>query len=266
MRREHDAAGVFGEQLRAVRGERVQRVGIEDERTRIVGEKFGDVHIELLAHARPHADGDRVRSENVSVERLVFAQDRGGKFSDGMRVQFTRHTQLGIARARFQARARSQKRRAAVRPSRKDARRAVAALVRIGAARGEVCFYIGVLPHFGALLARGDPDVRNGDLARKIGAVRKEQRGLHLPHRHRLVRAHAGLARDPTLREPARQVAGDHVGAAAVDERNERRALPFDGTRKPRSEQTVHDDGVPTARNAREELPAVFFPDRRAVR
>ena len=265
MRRYDDAAGFFFEYFHAVRCNGIQRVCIEDERPRVRAEQFRKIGVQTLADARPHADRDAVRGEDVAVDRLEGAQHHSGKPPDHIGKQLLRDAQFGIARARLQACARRQKCRAAVGAARKDRRRSVRSLVRIGAALGKERFHILIFPDFGPRFHGRNADVRDGNPARIIRAVRKQKRLFAPSHCDGLVRRDAGASGNPALHEPAGKIARDDICAAAHDKIDERSVFALDGARQPRPEQTIDDQSIPAARNAPKYFALILCANRFAV-
>ena len=104
---------------------------------------------------------------------------------------------------------------------------------------GEKPRHVRALPNLRSRIAR-DPDIGNADGACRIRAVGKQQRLFQLPHCKRFVRAHARFERNAPFRKTARNIARDHVRAAA-DKTNEVRLVALDRPRQTRSEQTIDD-------------------------
>lgn len=109
VRRQDDAAGLVLQDLHAVFCKGVEPIRIDDEGARVGFHELCNVRIQTFADARPHAEGNAVRGEDVAVERFETAQDAGRELPDGGRVECIFRNEFGIARTRTKARSRRQK-------------------------------------------------------------------------------------------------------------------------------------------------------------
>ena len=261
MRGQDDAAGLFLQHLHAVFCKGIQAVGIDDERPRISLHEFGDLRVQPLTHARPHAEGDAVRGEDVAVERLKSTQDAGRELPHRRRIERLIHDELGIAGPRTQTRPRRQKDGARVlRFRRKEARPSERPLVRVALPLGKEGGRIRVLPEFRTAGDGRNADVGHRHPAAHVGAVRHQKAVLHEPHRDRLVRPHARRKGDTVFGKAARQIGRDDVRSAPA-ELDELFRSPLRRAREPRPQNTVDNERIAAPRDDRHNFArkALFF-------
>ena len=266
MGRNDHSARLFIEDFRPVGRNGVERIRVQNERTGVSAQKLRDMHIEPFAYPRAHSGRNTVRSKDIAVDRTECLQNDRGELPDGRRKQFFRDAKFGITGARFQTRARSKKRSPAVCPAGENICGTIRTFVRIGTPRRKILPDISGFPDLSAPLPGADPDIGGRHSARIIRTVGQKQRLFELPHGHRFVRMHADFRRNAALFQAARKIAGNDICSIRIDEVHERLVFAVDRAGKARSEQTVDNHAVPSARDPSELFSPIFFPHCRAIR
>ena len=258
MRRENDFTELFIQHFRSICGNRIERIGVQNQRPRVRTQQLGKVYIQFFTYPRAHSRSNTVRTENVPVDRLKLTKNNCGELSDCIGKQRFRNTQLGIARSGFETSTCSEECRAAESPARQNTCRTITPLMRIGAAlREEVCDVL-LFPDFCATLFGINANISNCDLSTIVHTVRHDESLFHLPHGDRLIGTHTYFRRNATLLKPARKIARNNISAAAVDEIHEHFILPVDRTGKPCPEEAIHNHAISSARNTSEHFTLIF--------